>query len=50
MPGVQAYGEVRSMLLKKVAVWTQIIAPASHLARADHVEVPSSVQMMGFTG
>jgi hypothetical protein len=37
-------------VVEKVAVWMQMIASASHLARADHVEVSSSVQMMGFAG
>jgi len=36
--------------VEKLGIRMKLVAAASHLARGDLLDVPSSVQMMGFVG
>jgi hypothetical protein len=36
--------------VEKLGAWVVILATACHLARGDLLDMPSSVQMMGFAG
>jgi hypothetical protein len=43
-------GQILADVVEKVAVWMMVIVVVSHLASGDLLDMPSSIQMMDFTG